>query len=239
MLWGLVAIGVWMGTQIVITMGFLIFSGAFQNIGENIEETERFMESIMLNGDLLGVMTLVGAIVGCPLCYYLGSMRQGFSGAHYLGLRRPRLLPLLACLCITGGLAFLFNQLAPHFQNPEDSEAMMEALGSMQYPLLLLGGVVIGAPLVEEFIFRGFLFRGFRASVLGLHGTVLLTTLVFTGLHAFQYGLFGLIYIFLLGLSFGYARHVTGSLWVPIAMHALNNAMASFELFKLVSESPG
>ncbi|NNJ86844.1 MAG: CPBP family intramembrane metalloprotease [Akkermansiaceae bacterium] len=49
-----------------------------------------------------------------------------------------------------------------------------------------------------------------------------------------QYDIVVLSWLFILGLLIGYARHRTGSIWVPIAMHAFNNAMASLEIIHLM-----
>ena len=67
---------------------------------------------------------------------------------------------------------------------------------------------------------------------MGLTGTLIETSLVWTLLHAGQYGWVILLYLFLMGILFGSARHVTGNLWIPIIMHALNNAISVFETIR-------
>jgi membrane protease YdiL (CAAX protease family) len=57
---------------------------------------------------------------------------------------------------------------------------------------------------------------------------VLLTTVAWASLHI-QYCLFQISTIFLVGLTLGYARIRTGSLAVPLAMHAVNNLLATLE----------
>jgi hypothetical protein len=81
---------------------------------------------------------------------------------------------------------------------------------------------VLAAPLFEEVMFRGFLFRGFRASFLGTGGTVILTALLWAAMHL-QYNLYGMGFIAATGILFGLARAQTGSLIVPMAMHAALN----------------
>lgn len=224
-LWGAVAIGVWMGVQGGLTILYLLISDRF----DDARNFEALMESLMMNEDLIGFITLAGAIVGCPVCYYLGKMRPGFTGAGYLALSRPKAGPFLLWLGVIVLIVLFFNFIAPVFVDEGD---IMEVPTS-KMPLLLIAGVVIGAPFVEEFIFRGFLWRGWSESPLGFVGTLFLTTVIFTGLHVLQYDLFGLSVVFALGLAMGIARHLTGNLCIPIAMHALNNAIATWEMLRL------
>jgi len=109
----------------------------------------------------------------------------------------------------------------------------MVAMGkSTQYPILLFLGVAIGAPLIEEFIFRGILWRGWRASWMGLLGTLLLTSFFWAVLHV-QYPPIIIAYIFCLGIVLGLAREITGNVWIPIWMHALNNGLATLSMLTL------
>jgi hypothetical protein len=109
---------------------------------------------------------------------------------------------------------------------------MVTMANTTQFPILLFLGVAIGAPLVEEFMFRGALWRGWRASKLGLWGTLVLTSFFWAILHL-QYPPVIIAYIFCLGLILGLAREKTGNLWVPVWMHAVNNGIATFEMLRL------
>ena len=87
-------------------------------------------------------------------------------------------------------------------------------------------------------MFRGFLLEGFRRSRLGPAGAVLLTSLIWTVLHA-QYGLYELTHIFLLGIILGAARLSTGSVKVPMALHAVVNLIATIETHLAMSAGIG
>lgn len=91
--------------------------------------------------------------------------------------------------------------------------------------LLLLFAFSVAAPMSEEVLARGFLFRGWSASFLRVPGAILLSSLVWTVVHL-QYDLYFLAEVFTIGLWFGYMRHRTGSLWLTIILHALNNMTA-------------
>lgn len=83
--------------------------------------------------------------------------------------------------------------------------------------------VALLAAVGEELIFRGILVRLFREWTNNIHLAVIIPALLFSALHLQFYGFFAR---FALGLILGYLFIWSGSLWVPIAVHFLNNAMA-------------
>ena len=87
--------------------------------------------------------------------------------------------------------------------------------------LLVVG---IGAPLSEELLFRGFLLSALARSRLGFAGGALVTTGLWTALHA-GYSLAGIVEVFTIGLFFSWLLWRTGSLRVPIFCHALYNSL--------------
>lgn len=86
--------------------------------------------------------------------------------------------------------------------------------------LIMIAGL---AAIGEELIFRGILMRLFHEWTKSGHLAVILSSLIFSAFHLQFYGFFGR---FILGLILGYLFLWSGSLWVPIFLHFLNNAMA-------------
>jgi membrane protease YdiL (CAAX protease family) len=91
--------------------------------------------------------------------------------------------------------------------------------------VLLLIAFSVAAPMSEEVLARGFLFRGWSASFLRVPGAIILSSLVWTAVHL-QYDLYFLAEVFSIGLWFGYMRYRANSLWLTIMLHALNNMTA-------------
>lgn len=87
---------------------------------------------------------------------------------------------------------------------------------------LVLAVVGIGAPASEELLFRGFLFSALAASRAGILGASILTSAIWTSLHA-GYSLWGLAEVLLIGLLLSWLLVRTGTLWVPLACHAVYN----------------
>lgn len=147
-----------------------------------------------------------------------------------LGFRRFALQSLavwmlvwLAYLAIT----YVINLLA----QVDPGDFMRSLNGSRHLGAALV--LVIGAPLLEELIFRGYLFKAWRHSRLGLSGTLLLTSVLFTALHLSQYNWTYLSMIFALSLILGLAREKSGSIWVSLAIHAANNLVATITIIYL------
>jgi membrane protease YdiL (CAAX protease family) len=86
-------------------------------------------------------------------------------------------------------------------------------------------GLCVAAPIVEEFLVRGFLFRGWSQSFLGPAGTIVLTSVAWAAPHT-QYNLFYITHIFTFGILLGYIRHRTGSTWLTVILHGAHNAVS-------------
>ena len=85
---------------------------------------------------------------------------------------------------------------------------------------------IVGAPIAEELLFRGYLYSQLINTKLGMYGTIIFTSLLWTGLHA-QYDFDILISIFFLGLVLGYVRYRHDSVYLAIVIHAIHNIQAT------------
>ena len=94
---------------------------------------------------------------------------------------------------------------------------------STSQPWLFFFILVITGPLIEELMFRGFLFSGFASSFLRPAGAIIVTALLWAGLHYFSGGLIQMFYMIIPGLAAGIARYRTNSIFTPIMMHSLVN----------------
>lgn len=115
-------------------------------------------------------------------------------------------------------------------KEPIVSDFMLNAYQTVHFTPLLWLAFVIAAPLYEEIFFRGFLFRGIENSRVGPIGAVIITSLAWSALHV-QYDLFIIAGIFVGGLILGWARIKTNSIYIPIAMHVIQNLLATIVAF--------
>lgn len=95
--------------------------------------------------------------------------------------------------------------------------------------IMALISLVILPPLVEEIVFRGFVFTGLRTKLTFVWATVI-TSLLFAAPHllASSQGLLWIAGVDTLVLSFVlcYLREKTGALWAPMLVHCAKNAIA-------------
>ena len=101
---------------------------------------------------------------------------------------------------------------------------------------LLVIAFCVAAPMWEEIFARGFLYRGWSESRLGVTGAIFLSSLAWTSLHL-QYDWFFFGEVFSIGLLLGYLRYRTGSTWLTIVLHGINNLAATIQTFWLAGSS--
>jgi hypothetical protein len=138
------------------------------------------------------------------------------GGFKTLALAVLALISLATCFA---SLVFTFNPDALR----SDLAPFAEMMRSRTWWLILLAAG-IGAPLAEEFLFRGLLFGALRRSPLGFAGATAVTSLSWSLLHA-NYSVYGLTAITLIGIYLAWLRERTGTLLTPIVCHGAYNSL--------------
>lgn len=87
--------------------------------------------------------------------------------------------------------------------------------------LAIVVAVGLGAPIVEEVVFRGFLWDAFARS-LSPAAVVVASSLLFAAYHMDPIHAFALLPT---ALALGWVRHVTGALGPAVVVHAVNNSL--------------
>lgn len=186
-------------------------------------------ESMTTNGFLQAIATCAAGPFTIGLAVLFAKIRKQISVRQYLCLRMPGWLEIFKwCLVVVlfvichDGLTFLLNRhVVPEF--------MIDIYTTAYFTPLLWLALVIVAPFVEEIFFRGFLFKGIESSKLGPAGAIIISALAWSAMH-FQYNIYGVAGVFVGGLLLGFARARSGSIYPPIAMHALQNIIATAEV---------
>lgn len=131
---------------------------------------------------------------------------------------------LIAGVLITALLTVLWSLISgsePH--PPHHAPADLISQGDTATLIALGSLVVLWAPLVEECVFRGALYRHFRGRLAGLP-----SGLLSAGIFAFMHG-YGVLFtppLIALGLVFAWLREWRGSLIAPIVAHMIQNSIA-------------
>ncbi len=183
-------------------------------------------------GENLGpVVTLAAAaseVLILLVVWRLAIRRYAEGGWAALGVRPPRnysaylLIPviLIGSMGFTALYELAVTSLGVESLTPEHLPREMFGEGALRVMTIAVTALMI--PFVEELFFRGFLFAGL-ATRFGVLTGLIVSAGVFAVAHA---DVRTMIPIFVAGLLFGWAYHVTKSLWVPIAAHAFQNLAA-------------
>lgn len=159
-----------------------------------------------------------------------------------IGLVMPKLKDL-GYAFIAYGLYFLAylaviliaQAVLPSLNVDQEQQIGFETAYNNAELVMTFASLVILPPLAEEIIFRGFLFTSLRAKF-RLRYTVIITSVLF-GLAHLQFGSdapllwVAAIDTFVLSCFLCYLRERTNSLWPPIFLHAIKNAVAFMLLF--------
>lgn len=187
------------------------------------------------------IVNQIGVFIA-PAVLFVILTDDHFSG--YLGLNKGikpfgiifGFIVLVISLPLINWLVFINNNLhLPDFLSGverwmRESETSAQRLTDAFLATKSFGGFIVNITMIaglaavgEEMIFRGILVKLFREWTHSIHLAVIIPALLFSALHLQFYGFFGRM---ALGIMLGYLFVWTGSLWVPIVVHFLNNAMA-------------
>jgi membrane protease YdiL (CAAX protease family) len=171
-----------------------------------------------------------GYIVASPLTIavvWLAIRMARRDFAEYLALNWPSSGELLRALAITAVL-LLVETLAISYVGADDTSSAPFASSEHAdgFLIFMIAGC-IAVPVMEEFVVRGFMFRGWSESFLGPVGAILLTSILWALIHT-QYDWFGQFWIFVLGLVLGHFRWRSNSTWLTVMVHSAINVLLLF-----------
>jgi membrane protease YdiL (CAAX protease family) len=157
--------------------------------------------------------------------------------AWQLGLQRPGvdwLSPRVGWLWAAGMVVvtmftfLVFSVIWAEVLHVSEKEKLLEQLGANEGTALLLLSAALTcvvAPVCEELLFRGFLFRAL-CNWRGMWPAAAVTAVLFGGIHAGSAPAVDLVPLAMLGFALCLLYRCTGSLYPCIAAHSLNNSLA-------------
>ncbi len=192
-------------------------------------DLETFAKSLSSNGFCIAIMVVISGLICTPLTLLFARLRRNISIKNYFGFREPSKREWVQWLLILAAFMFLSDGVSFLLQQPIVPSFMVDAFKTVSAVPALLFGIVVVAPIFEEIFFRGFLFQGIRYSRLGPVGAIGITSVVWAAVHL-QYGLYGILTVFALGLLFGIARLKTDSIHLLMVMHSFVGLVAVVEV---------
>lgn len=159
--------------------------------------------------------------------------------AEYLALRRTSwtnlLIGIVALIVLIAGWDLLARAVG-HDATPGFMVDVLKSARADGALWLLVIAFALAAPVTEELMVRGFLYRGWSESALGPAGAVVLSSLLWTAMHAQYYDWFLFSEVLSIGLLLGTMRYRSNSTWLTIIMHAINNFAATLQSIWLAGQ---
>jgi membrane protease YdiL (CAAX protease family) len=190
-------------------------------VQKNIETPAQFQE-LAMQGRWYGV----ALIVACPptlAVLWVAIRMAGRRFSEYLALNWPSRNELVSAFAVT--FVLLLAQIVLGSGEPS-ADPLLTVNGAGGLLVLLIGGCIAG-PIMEEFVFRGFMFRGWSESFLGPIGAVVLTSALW-GMYHTQYDWSERFWIFVFGLVLCSFRWRSGSTWLAVIVHSALNIFIFF-----------
>jgi membrane protease YdiL (CAAX protease family) len=183
-----------------------------------------------------GVAAALVICIATPLqilMLVLMARQTGASAADYLGLTLPRrsdvvvgIIAVVIFILVVNGISWLLgHNIVSQFQ----LDIYRTASTAGYLPWLWLTVAVV-APIGEETLFRGFLFRGWHRAPHDAWPAIIVTALLWSLIHV-QYELYYIAQVFAYGLILGWFRWVSGSTVLAMLLHGLINGEGMLETF--------
>ena len=230
---------IFISTLFTILLGMLVSAPFFgSDLFKSISMSNGTIDSQFINQfKYLQIVSQFGMFIFPALIFGYFSGNKMFE---QLGFKKVKVVLLI----ISGCIIFLYLPLSNWFslinswltfpeslsgletwmKNSEnEANQLTEAfLYSNSYKGLLVNILMIGIlPAIgEELIFRGIIQKLFIGWTKNIHAGIIISALLFSFIH-FQF--YGFLPRFLLGALFGYLFVWSGSIWVPILVHFINN----------------
>ncbi len=224
--WGFLIVILYTIVQVVV---FLVYSQVVLG-----DITEELMRKIEYNGTALSLATFATTIL-CGLAV-LGviKLKKHSNLKEYLAINRISFSDMKYWIFIVIVLIIAMDTLTYALGKPIVVEFMTTIYNSTSHHWLLFLALIVAAPIFEELFFRGFLLSGLSATFLRPTGATIVTSLVWAAIHV-QYDLYGMLWVFFMGIVLATARLKTNSIFTTIIMHAIMNLISTIETIIYVS----
>ena len=225
-LWGLFIFAAMFLGQVAVIVYFVLRQGGSFDVAQAIR---------VVGGGLTISLSVILGLPAVLLATWIAIRPTRISFTDYLALRwtswRNFFFGVAALAILVGGWDLLSRALGREVTPGFMGDVLKSAQADGALWLLVIA-FCVAAPMWEEIFSRGFLYRGWSESKLGVAGAIFLSSLAWTSLHL-QYDWFFFGEVFSIGLLLGYLRYRTNSTWLTIVLHGINNLAATIQTFWL------
>jgi membrane protease YdiL (CAAX protease family) len=230
-LWGLLLFAAMFAGQFLLVVAFFLAKGPPFDIAS--------IKTVASAGTVISLSVMMG-LPAVLAVLWLATRLARTPFADYLALHRGSWRDLLIGMAALVVLVVGWDLLSRMLGREVSPGFMVDVLKSAQADgalWLLVIAFAVAAPATEELMVRGFLYRGWSESALGPFGAIVLSSLVWTAMHAQYYDWFLFSEVLSIGLLLGYMRYRSNSTWLTIIMHGINNFAATLQSIWLAGQS--
>ena len=219
LLWSVAIFGVFGIAQVFGMIAYLT-----KSLGRTINESDlmAMMPTLETDGNVLTWASLASFIFAVPLILLIIKLKRGSSIRDYLALNNTSLKNYIVWTLIMFIAVMLMGWGGTAIGEKSATEFTGSVFKSADNKMLLYLAVAVAAPIFEELLFRGFMYKGLAEGPLKPVGAIILTSALWAVIHI-QYSWYPIVMIFVMGLILGWSRWKTNSIYVPILLHCLNN----------------
>jgi membrane protease YdiL (CAAX protease family) len=230
-LWGVLIFAAMFAGQFALVACFFLAKGPPFDIAS--------IKAVASAGTVISLSVMMG-LPAVLAVLWLATRMVRTPFADYLALRRTSWSNLLIGIVALTALVVGWDLLSRALGRDTTPGFMVDVLKSAQADgalWLLVIAFSVAAPVAEELMVRGFLYRGWSESALGPLGAIVLSSLVWTAMHGQYYDWFPFCEVMSIGLLLGYMRYRSNSTWLTIIMHGINNFAATLQSIWLAGQS--
>ncbi len=223
--WGIIMTVVWI-ILAVIVMLIATLGAIFTLFPDGAMDAPAFEK----DARAFGILSLVAA-ASAVLVLILAAKLAGWRVSDYLALvppdRRHAIQATAALVIFVMAFDAITYLIGKDVVTPFQIDLYKNAAASNSL-LIMWAALVIAAPVGEEIVFRGFLYRGWAQTPRSVWPAIVVISVFWAVIHT-QYDWFGVFQIFLIGMLLGWVRWRSGSTLLTIGLHALINAWATVQ----------
>jgi ABC-2 type transport system permease protein len=216
-----------MADGLIATLAFFVLQGLFFIVFTSalFSPGVSMVSSYVCSGFLVAIfcMYVFWRIKIPDLLVQVGFKRYSTQSAL---LRSPWIMGIIlgAVTSVVGMIyLFLIDKIEYLHHLAEETLKIPDALKQSESPWLLAGLAIIAAPLFEEFVFRGILYKGMRRSL-----NAPLSILLSAGIFAIVHPPISVIPVFILGLAAAFCVEWTGLIWTSMLVHMIYNSVVTW-----------
>lgn len=205
---------------IYMIAGFITKQTISPSLPEN-PSSQAIVESVLLDTQIK-LLLVGGLLLGLAWRGVYPVQGFGLDKLSFRAVLGNAVFFLIAALPLTWVTITIVQYFIGTDSPQEEAIRLLTASHDLAPRIAMIAAAVVAAPVIEEFIFRGYLY-GVLRRYLGVRFGIVINSILFAGIHLH---LPSFAPLFVLAFCLTIAYEATGSLLVPMTMHALFNAIS-------------